>query len=607
MTRFLRTQAPCSSSSIRQRRLRSLKLSVWVAVSAVVLCGAWVGVQGYLAVHELSQSEKLASTVEADITAGKVSEARSSAQQLSVHVTAAGKHLNDPLWRLAGWVPFVGTNFSTPARIAAVLSDVTDRAVVPLSGVASDFDLSRAKSVDSVLELKTMVAAQPTVSQAATVLQSAYAEVASMKPGAGALPQLRDGIDRLETLLGQASRQISAANTATSVLPSMLGDEQPRTYLVLFQNNAELRATGGIPGAAAEVRVDRGHITLGRQAEAKDIGPFPQPVLPLADQTKGLYGPIVGQYFQDVNLAPQFPLSARLATEMWKQHFGVQTDGVISLDPIALSYILHATGPVHLPTGETIDSTNVVKLLLSDAYAKYGAVQQKDGFFSTVAAAVFARVAAGGYQPKPMLAALNRSASEHRLLVWSPNQKEQDAIEAGDLSGSLPVQTPSHGVFGVYLNDATGAKMDYYLRESYKVGGVMCRADGRPTWQLEVTLTNTAPSDAAAALPDYVTGAGIYGVHPGDVKTQVNVYAPPSAIYLGSSQNGNALNLHQDMDSGYPVAQTSAVLSPGQTVALKFQFLGSPNAETKPDLFSTPTVNNATLSDSSLSCQDVVR
>lgn len=571
----------------------------------IVVCAVWLGVRAFLAQREISESEQLAKVVQAQIVAGQTSQARDSAGQLASHVDTARSYVGDPVWQAAGLLPVVGTNFSTVSRLAAILSDVTHHAVLPLAEVASSISPSTIKPAQGTMDLQALSTARPAVVLANRVMQRAYSEVAALEPGFGALPQVSDGVERFKSALGQAAQQVSAADTATSVLPSMLGDGGARTYLVLFQNNAELRATGGIPGAAAEVQIDHGHITLGRQAEAKAIPEFPQPVLPLADQTKGLYGPIVGQYFQDVNLAPQFPLSARLASEMWKQRFGDQTDGVISLDPVALSYLLQATGPVQLPGGETLNSSNAVKLLLSDAYAKYDSVQHKDDFFSTAAAAVFAKVAAGGFQPKPMLDALSRAAGEHRLLVWSPNQQEQNAIEAANVSGRLPAQMPSHGVFGVYLNDATGAKMDYYLRESYKLGGAMCRSDGRPAWEVEVALTNTAPADAATSLPEYVTGGGQYGVKPGDLKTQVNLYAPPSAIYTAAWKDSVPLDVHRDMDSGYPVAQTAVELSPGQSVRLRFQFLGAPNAGQQPALISTPTVNNPSTSDLSLSCNDV--
>lgn len=581
----------------------------WVAAAVLVLfiaCGVWLGVRAYLAQREISASEQLAKVVQTQIVAGQAEQARDGAKELASHVDAARGYVSDPVWQAAGFLPVVGTNFSVAAELAGILSNVTHGAVLPLSDVAASISPAAVKPAGGVMNLQALTVARPAVTQANGVLQNAYSQVASLQPGFGTLPQLTDGIAQFKSVLREAAQQVSTADTVTDVLPSMLGDTAPRTYLVLFQNNAELRATGGIPGAAAEVRVDHGHITLGRQTAAKDIPKFPQPVLPLADQTKGLYGPIVGQYFQDVNLAPQFPLTARLAAEMWKQHFGDQVDGVISLDPIALSYLLQATGPVSLPTGESLDSNNAAKLLLSDAYAKYEAVAQKDAFFSTAASAVFAKVSAGGFQPKPMLESLKKAANERRLLIWSSNQKEQEAIEAGNLSGGLPVQTPAHGIFGVYLNDATGAKMDYYLRESYRVGGIMCRNDGRPTWEVEATLTNAAPADAATSLSEYVTGGGEYGVKPGDAKTQVNVYAPPSAIYVGAWKGSSPLDVHRDMDSGYPVAQTSVQLSPGQSVTLRFQFLGPAQAGQQPDMISTPTVNDVRSSDLSLSCEDVI-
>ncbi|WP_171042370.1 DUF4012 domain-containing protein [Sinomonas gamaensis] len=574
----------------------------------VIACSVWLGARALLAQREIAESERLAKVVQTQLLAGQADQAKESAASLTSHVDSARAYVTDPLWQVAGLLPLIGTNFSASAKMTAILSDVAHGAVLPLSSVASNVNPSTIKPANGALDLGTLVAAQPAIARANGVLHNAYVDVTSLEPGFGALPQVIDGVDRFKTVLSDASEQVSAADNVAGILPSMLGDSRPRTYLVLFQNNAELRATGGIPGAAAEVRVDHGHITLGRQTAAKDIRKFPQPVLPLADQTKGLYGEITGQYFQDVNLVPQFPLTARLAGEMWKQQFGTQVDGVISLDPVALGYILQATGPVKLPSGDVLDSSNAVRLLLSDAYAKYeGLVVQKDDFFSAAAASVFSKISAGGFQPKPMIDALNRAGRERRLLVWSSDQKEQEVIEKANVSGALPPPSPAQGTFGVYLNDATGSKMDYYLRETYRAGGVVCRADGRPTWEVEITLTNAAPADAAKSLPEYVTGGGAFGVQPGYVKTQVNVYAPPAGIFTNAWLDGAPLDVHRDMDSGYPVAQTQTLLAPRQSATLKFQFLGAPGADAKPNLVSTPTVNNFQKSDLSLTCPDVVR
>jgi hypothetical protein len=571
-------------------------------VLVVLVCCAWLGVRAYLAQKEIGEAERLAKVVQTQIAAGQGTAAKDTAQQFASHVDAGRSYVNDPIWQLAGHLPLVGGNFSTVGRLADVLGTVTHQAVVPLADLAGTINPATLKPAHGAVDLQPVSAARPAIVQAHKALQDASAQLAALTPDGATVPQVRDGLDRFKDVLAKATQQVSMADTASGVLPAMLGSEAPRTYLVLFQNNAELRATGGIPGAVAEIRVDHGRIALGRQSEAKNIGPFKEPVLPLTDQTLGLFEPITGQYFQDVNLTPQFPLSARLATEMWRRQFGQQVDGVISLDPVALSYLLKATGPVTLPGGDTMDSGNAVEMLLSDAYAEHHAVQEKDAFFASAAAAVFEKVAAGGFDPKGMLDALGRAASERRLLAWSPQQREQDAIAAANVSG-WPLGS---GSFGVFLNDATGAKMDYYLRESYRVGGVVCREDGRPTWQVEVTLTSAAPANAATALPRYVTGGGGFGVAPGQVRTQVNVYAPQSAIFLGAWRDTAALDVHRDVDAGYPVAQTYVSLAPGASTTLRFQFLGDPNAQT-PGLVSTPTVNAPAFSKANLSCNDVNR
>ena len=157
----------------------------------------------------------------------------------------------------------------------------------------------------------------------------------------------------------------------------MLGASGPRNYLLLFQNPAELRATGGIPGAVALVHTENGKISLTQQASSADFPHYTPSVLELPLETRGLYGNIVGEYLQDVTMTPYFPLSGQLAREMWKRQFGTEVDGVLSMDPVTLSYLLRATGPIALPTGDTLTSDNAVKLLLSDVYARYKSLPNK--------------------------------------------------------------------------------------------------------------------------------------------------------------------------------------------------------------------------------------
>jgi hypothetical protein len=317
----------------------------------------------------------------------------------------------------------------------------------------------------------------------------------------------------------------------------------------------------------------------------------PEPVLPLSQGTVSLYGSITGQYIQDVTLTPRFDVSAKLARAIWKQRYGQEVDGVLSIDPVTLGYILRATGPVQLATGDQMTSDNAVPLLLSQAYAKYPNPAAQDAFFASAASEVFSKVSAGGFDPKAFLDALAKGVGEGRVKLWSADPAAQKMLTGTAISGDLPVSDTTTQRFGVYLNDATGAKMDYYLEKTVAVGSRVCRKDGRPTWTVEVKLKSTAPEGAGTSLPAYVTGAGNFGVTPGNVRTLVAVYAPASAVFLRAEQDGRPASPNLASDGEYPVAQLDTLLAPGQSTTLRVQFLGAANrATTAVDAVSTPGV-----------------
>src|SRR6185436_5623858 len=75
--------------------------------------------------------------------------------------------------------------------------------------------------------------------------------------------------------------------------------------------------------------------------------------------------------FRNSNQSSHFPYAAQIWKSMWAQQSGMNVDGVIAIDPIALSYILGAVGPVTMPDGELVTKDNVVELTESTAYARF--------------------------------------------------------------------------------------------------------------------------------------------------------------------------------------------------------------------------------------------
>ncbi|WP_420363711.1 DUF4012 domain-containing protein [Curtobacterium aetherium] len=591
------------------RRGSRARVVLWIVLALVLLlifAVAWVGARGVLAKRHLEQSVALVSTLRTQITDADTAAAQKTAKQLEDHASAARSLTGDPIWGAAQYTPFFGTNLRAVRDVAVVVDDVATGAVRPVAGVVGDLNQDAFTPKDGRIDLQPLVDAQPAVARATRTLSKATGAADAIDTTATLSP-VTTAVNQLRNALGTVSRQASTANKVVQLAPAMLGHDGDRSYVLLFQNNAELRAGGGIPGAVALLQVKDGAISLGNQAAGSSFGPYEKPVLPLSADTTSLYGDITGRYMQDVNLTPRFDVTGALAREMWKQKFGQQVDGVLAIDPVTLGYILRATGPVQLPTGDTLTSDNAVRLLLSDVYAKYPDPTVQDAFFASAASAVFEKVSTGGFDTKKFITALTDGTKDNRLRLWSADKAEQEEITGTAIAGDLPTASARTREFGVYLNDGTASKMDYYLDKKVSVGSSVCRKDGRPTSVVEVTLKNTAPADAATSLPSYVTGGGQFGTEPGKIKTLVAVYAPANAIYLGASQDGKGAALQTTVDGKHPVAQLRTLLAPGESTTFRVAFLGEAKfAKAGVQAESTPGVRQSKAAPLRFDCGEPV-
>jgi len=340
----------------------------WVLIGIVVVLVfvvAWIGVRGFLAQRALTDAVPAADRIKTSVASGDLVSAGRAAQDLRRNTEQAVGLTSDPIWRAAEVVPWVGPNLTAVRTVAGASDTVAARVVQPLVAAGSAINL-RALAIDKGrIDLAPIQAAQPAVARAQAAFATAHASVTAIHTGE-LLGPVASGIGRLRGVLDQVGPGIDALGNAVRLLPAMLGAEGPRDYLLAAQNPAELRATGGLVGAIALVHTDQGAVSLQRQSAGSAIGPWKTPVADVPLNTQGLYGPLVGRFMQDANLTPDFPVAASTVSRMWTTKYGGRVDGVIAMDPIVLSALLKSTGPVTLPEGDRLTSSNAVKLLLGD-------------------------------------------------------------------------------------------------------------------------------------------------------------------------------------------------------------------------------------------------
>ena len=549
---------------------------------------AWIGVRAFLAKGELEAAVPLAQQVREQVVAGDAAAAGKTARELASHAREAAALTSDPIWRAAEIVPWIGPNLAAVRDLAGATDDVAVGAIAPLVNLAGSLRPDLFKPVDGAVPLQPMVDAQQDVRSADDALDGAAKRVRAID-GAQLIGPVAGAVDQLGPVLTETADTVDAARRAIDLLPAMLGASGPRTYLVMFQNPAEPRASGGNPGALALIGTDGGRISLLQQATTADFPRFPEPVLPLPEETAGLYGNLTGRFLQNVTLTPRFELSAALASEMWAQRFGTRVDGVLSIDPVALGYLLAATGPIDLPSGDQLTADNAADLLLNGVYQRYPEGAEQDAFFAAASAAVFERISSGSFDATKLIGALAEAGKERRVLVWSAAEDERALLAGTTLVDLLPTKEQQADAFGVYINDTTGSKMGYYLDVQAETGLAQCGANGQ-VLGLRLTVTNTAPADAATSLSEYITGGGQAGVPPGNFRFNVAVYTPPGSYTQGVQRDGADLPVQPAVDGDFPLSQFRLDLAPGESTTIDVG-VSTSGVSMQPFVVSTPKLH----------------
>jgi hypothetical protein len=535
------------------------------------LGGVLIVVVGWVAWHvwqlngQLGSAVQDASDLQQALRVGDPAAALGASESLQDHAESASDLTSGTTWTVIGKLPVVGDDAKGLALVSDVLAELSVDGVAPLAEEASD--LNSMVPVDGRVSIERLEALQAPVATAHHSFDTADDRL-SARDASGFVGPLGDKYADLAGRVAQAARLLGTADRALRVLPTMLGSDGPKSYLLVFQNNAEVRATGGLPGAISVITADNGRLTMGEQTTAVKLGEADAPVLPLTPAEQEIYGPQLGTYFLDANFTPSFPRAADLMAARWAQRKGQQVDGVLAVDTVAVSYVLGATGPVTVGPAQ-LSSSNAVDNLLHQIYVVIDDTDEQDELFKETARTVFDQLVAGKANPQSMLSALGRGASEDRLLVHSFDPAVQAVLEGSDVAGELTDAGATGPQVGMYLNDNTGAKMSYYLRTVVRGESTSCSDEGVQTIEGMTRMTSDAPEDAATSLPVYVTGGGRYGIDPGDQLVGLRIYGPVGGTIDEISLDGEIQKKPLIIDDeGRPVTTVYPYLEPKQSIEI---------------------------------------
>lgn len=522
--------------------------------------------------------------------------ARSSLQEMQQNFARARSRTDGPSWGLATHLPVIGDDVNAVRTLASIGDELSQGTVAELVSQSADPIADRIVPRRGRVDIAALEDLAPLVGRAHRNLNSAVGKLAAS--GSDSLtPWVEPAYAGFARKLRNLDSAMNAADRAVRILPIMLGRERPQTYLLLLDNNAEIRSTGGLPGAFAIVQTDHGRISLTRQGVPADLGSFPKPVLPQSGAEREIYFSQIARYPQDTNFTPEFPRTAELVREMWRRSQQTELDGVLSVDAVTLSYLLRATGPINAPLGVTLSSKNAAQELVNGIYFRIPNGQAQNEFFAQVAKLAFDKVASGVSSTPRLVAAFGQSVNEGRLYVHDFDASVQRVLSGSAVAGELDGGDPRVPQVGVYLNDATGSKMSYYLRTRVDLKAESC---ARGVQQLagvaDLTYTKSAPP--SEQLNRFVTGPGTFGTPKGEQLVLVRIYGPKGGDIDRLRVAGIPTAVDAVDDRGRPVTTTAVQLRRGQTIRVSWRVRSGEGQDraaqltTTPGMVPTPGVRN---------------
>lgn len=595
--------SPTSNGLVRHRHRKGerkkRRVTAVVAAIVVVVLVAF-GVSGFMLLNsaktvksQAKETVEIVGGLKDKVTSGDFSTLPDDAKKIDELCSSMKKETSSPVWTMASFIPVYGSDINAARTMVDALSDVSSGALVPMADNLAQATPGKLFQ-DGTINVSALQAVADSLSSSSKVFKSANEKIKGI--GDTHIAQVTELVDKAKDGFATLDGAVDAAEKVAPVLPQMLGaNGQTRNYLVYAMNNVEIRACGGFGGSQGLISVTDGQMSIGDFVPRIGLSED-EAVESVDEEDEALFGNHSNLYNSGNTYSPDWPRNSQRVAALWKSQYGQDVDGVVGIDPVFLQYLLGLVGNVSLPDGTVVDGTNAAKVLMHDVYWNYP-VEESDGIFASVASAAFDKILGGigDVDVTKLVGAFERGAEEGRLIAWMRNDDEQNAIKETGIDASLPdPDDPSADpVAGVYFNNLSFSKLDWYLNADTQIGQGVKNGDGTCSYRITVTLTNIMTQEEAGKLPDYVAASAPDAARD-DERLNVSLFAPTGGNISDLTVEGTQFGLGAATWHGIPFYSGTVDLHAGETTTITYTLTTSAEAGDKPlALRQTPTCQAA--------------
>lgn len=333
--------------------------------------------------------------------------------------------------------------------------------------------------------------------------------------------QIKSNITKLQEKIDDVYKIVKDGKPIISKLSWLLGKDSPRKYLVVFQNDAELRPSGGFWTAYSTLTVKDGKVTPGTASNIYDLDDKINSKVPAPRLIKSYHINVPYLNLRDSNLSPDFPTDAKIFLEQYTKAVGSKDkfDAVIAIDTNLLVDMVKILGRLDTRVGTfTTDPDkrcdgcpSIIYELewISGRPRNYIEKNRKD-FLNPLMSSLLSNLM--GAEKSKMGSIIEtglKNINEKHILFYFPNEEMQNIGNLANITGKIIDVDKT--VDYIHLNDANFASAKSNIFITQKIKHDITIKDGVAEHKISVTYTNpTAASNCNLEKGDLCLNAAQY-------------------------------------------------------------------------------------------------
>ncbi|MCX6725987.1 MAG: DUF4012 domain-containing protein, partial [Candidatus Shapirobacteria bacterium] len=400
--------------------------------------------------------------------------------------------------------------------------------------------------------LDTLDKIQPNLDKIGEKLDLAQGEIDKIQPSRYPKTlfgkKIRENVVSLISTIDGIAKTVKEVKPIIGYLKPILGVPDKKDYLLLFQNDAELRPTGGFLTGYAILSIQNGKFSTSNSHDIYSLDDRFGNRLKAPEAILNYHKNVFNWHLRDMNLSPDFKSSMDIFIENYEKVEGSGTvDGIIAVDTKVLVDLLKVIGPIGVSGFGNFSAENDKRCNCPQVFYELelysdkpiaGTKEERKGIIGPLMHSILLNAMGSPRKQWPLfMNTIFTDIAEKHMLFYFFDENIQKTMEALNAGGRIKEYDGDY----LHVNDCNfaGAKSNMFIKESF-TQDIEVANDGTVTKTLTIDYKNPAPASNCNLEAGELCLNGLY-------RDWVRVYVPKGSELIEIKGSEVAAKTYEDL------------------------------------------------------------